>query len=748
MDRKEAQNRIDELTAILRKANRDYYVNNAPTLSDQDFDMKMKELEALETAFPDMLRADSPTQVVGSDLVSDGSGVDGSDGQYVSDGSGVDGSDGQYGSDGSGVDGSDGVGETGREGKGFRQYRHKYPMLSLGNTYNIGEIEDFAARVAKNIEGDFDYSSELKFDGTAICLTYRQGKLYKALTRGDGTIGDDVTENVRRIKNIPQTLLVAQWPEEFEIRGEIYMPYEAFERLNRERNIFGLQPFANPRNAASGSLKLINPDEVEDRGLECTLYHMLGENLPFKTHEEAMNAASSWGLPISDKRRICKNIKEIEEYINYWDTERRHLPYATDGIVIKINQLDFQSQLGYTAKSPRWAVAYKFQAERALTKLLSIDYQVGRTGAVTPVANMDPVPLSGTMVKRATLHNEEQMALLDVRIGDMVYVEKGGEIIPKITEVELTQRPEGTKKPIFPKTCPVCGTPLVKDEDEAKWFCPNAEGCPPQIQGRLLHFLSRKAMNVVAGDATIEQLYNLSLVKKPSDFYQLTEHQLLTLEGWKSKSVERFLTSLNASREVPFERVLFAIGIRNVGEQTAKSIAKHFGDIDSIMNASKEALMEVEDVGDVIADSIIAYFAEPSNRANIEELRKAGLRMKMGEENAMLSDTLTGKIIVITGNYSISRNAMKSLIERHGGKCGSSISSKTTYVLEGENPGPEKMKKAEKLGIEVIDEAALCKMLNITDIQAAIAESNKTVNEPVFGNKDVTNDEPTQLTLF
>ena len=584
-------------------------------------------------------------------------------------------------------------------------------MLSLGNTYNIGEIEDFVARASKSIGKPFTFSCELKFDGTAICLTYRNGELYRALTRGDGVIGDDVTDNVRKISNIPTHLKGSGYPEEFEIRGEILMPYESFDRLNKERIDNEDAPFANPRNAASGSLKLLDPEEVGRRGLWCTLYHIPSPDTNFVTHDEAMRAAASWGLPISDKRRICHGINEIEEYISYWDRERKFLPFATDGIVIKINELEYQTELGYTSKFPRWAVAYKFHAERALTKLESIDYQVGRTGAVTPVANLSPVQLSGTVVKRATLNNEDMMAQMDIRVGDYVYVEKGGEIIPKITGVELSRRPESSSAPEFPKVCPDCGTPLVKEEGEAKYFCPNIDGCPTQIKGKMLHFLGRKAMNILAGEATVEQLYSLDLARTPADLYDLGKDDLLQLEGWKERSAERFLDSLKDSRKVGFEHVLFAIGIRYVGETTAKSVARYFGNIDRIASATKEELLAVPDIGDVIADSIFNYFRDERHLIEIQRLKAAGLKFSIDEPAENLSAALAGKTIVISGNFSISRDEMKALIEKNGGKNSSSLSSKTTYLLAGTKPGPEKMKKAAEIGIEVIDEETFMRML-------------------------------------
>lgn len=668
MKKTQVHKRINELRETLKEANKRYYVDNAPILSDYEFDQLLKELEALENKNPEFITPDSPTQKVGSDLR-----------------------------------------------KEFEQHPHRYPMLSLGNTYDITEVQAFADRATKGIGNSFTFSCELKFDGTAVCLTYRNGKLFRALTRGDGTVGDDVTRNVKHISNIPQELKAPAgfvpslmqpqpWPEEFEIRGEIYMPWEAFERLNLEREKDEEQPFANPRNAASGSLKLIDSKMVANRGLECTLYHMLGEDLPFQTHDQALSAAKSWGLPVSDKRQICRSIEEIESFITYWDTERKDLPFATDGIVIKINELPYQEELGYTAKFPRWAVAYKFKAEQALTKLLSIDYQVGRTGAVTPVANLEPVQLSGTVVKRASLHNADQMELLDIHIGDFVYVEKGGEIIPKITAVELSKRPEDATLPHFPQFCPDCGTELIKDEEEAKSFCPNQDGCPTQIQAKLVHFLSRKAMNVIAGDATIEQLYNKALVWNIADFYELTKDHLLTLDNWKEKSADRFLISLRESIKVPFERVLYALGIRYVGETTAKSVAKHFLNIEAIAAAGIEDLLKVEDVGQVIAESIYEYFHNEANLEIIARLKTAGLQFEMAAPEEKLSATLEGKTIVISGNFSISRDEMKALITAHGGKNSSSISSKTAYLLAGEKPGPEKLKKAESLGVKMIDE--------------------------------------------
>ena len=663
MEKAAAHSRILELRTILEENSRLYYVDNAPRMSDYEYDQLMHELEALEADFPEFASDDSPTRKVGSDLE-----------------------------------------------VGFVQRAHRYPMLSLANTYSIEEVEEFSARADKALDTSFSYCCELKFDGTAICLTYRKGKLVQALTRGDGVVGDDVTRNALRISNIPRQLK-GDYPEEFEIRGEVLMPYEAFDHLNELRTLDDEQPFANPRNAASGSLKLQNPDEVAGRGLWCTLYHIPAQSLDFESHDQALRAAASWGLPVSEHRRLCHDIKEIKEYIDYWDVKRKELPFATDGVVIKINEMACQRALGYTSKSPRWAVAYKFKAEQSLTPILSIDYQVGRTGAITPVANLEPVLLSGTIVKRATLVNEDQMRQLDIHEGDSVYVEKGGEIIPKITAVEPSLRKAGARRPDFPSVCPDCGTPLVREEDEAKWFCPNSDGCPMQIKGELLHFCSRKAMDILAGEATVDQLFTLGLARTPADLYDLSLHQLMALEGWREKSAMRFRDSLEKSREVPFERVLFALGIRYVGETTAKTVARFFGDIDSLMAASEEQLKEVPDVGDVCAASIYSYFRDEAHLEQIRRLRSHGLRFGVGEAADKLSDALAGKSIVISGTFSISRDDMKALIEKHGGKNSGSISSKTSFLLAGEKPGPEKLRKCEQLGVPVMGEEAFLALL-------------------------------------
>ena len=671
MEKNEAQNRISVLRDLLAEYNRRYYVENDPLVSDFEFDALMRELEDLEKQYPEFDSPDSPTHRVGSDLE-----------------------------------------DNGKLRQGFVQRPHRYPMLSLGNTYSIAEIEDITARADRTLGGEkFTYSCELKFDGTAICLTYRDGMLVQALTRGDGVKGDDVTRNARMISNLP-TRLKGDFPPEFEIRGEVLMPYEAFDKLNRERAEQEEEPFANPRNAASGSLKLADPEEVRLRGLWCTLYHIPAESLDmFISHSEALDAAASWGLPISEDRRICHNISEIKAYIDHWEVQRKFLPYATDGIVIKINEFSSQRSLGYTAKSPRWAVAFKFKAEQACTPVLSIDYQVGRTGAVTPVANLAPVQLSGTVVKRATLNNAGLMKEMDIRIGDWVYVEKGGEIIPKITGVELEKRPVDSTEPQFPGTCPVCGTPLVKSGDEAKWFCPNSDGCPPQIKGRMLHFISRKAMDILAGEMTVEQFYDSGIARKPSELYHISRYSLMGLEGWQDRSVTNFLQSLENSKKVPFERVLFALGIRYVGESTAKSLARHFKNIDALIAAGKEELLAVNDVGEVIAGSIYEFMRNEDHLKEIASLRASGLQFSRTEDGKTESEALKGLSIVISGNFSVSRDAIKELILANGGKNVSSVSSRTSFLLAGSKAGPEKLKKCEQLGIKVIGEEEFRAML-------------------------------------
>lgn len=667
--RKGAKQRIDTLRDALKKHNTAYYVNNAPEISDFEYDLLMMELNSLEAAFPEFKSADSPSQKVGSDL-------------------------------------AEGFSE-------FEQVPHKYPMLSLSNTYSEGELSEFNERISKSISDPYTFSFELKFDGTAICLTYQNGELKRALTRGDGTKGDNVLRNVLKIKSIPTKLKGSGYPEEFEIRGEIFMPYKDFERLNSERIAQEQTPFANPRNGAAGSLKLLDPNQMSERGLDCVLYHLIGEDLPYKTHTEAIAAAKSWGLPISEYSEMGTSIGDAIKYIEKWDTKRKTLPFATDGIVIKVNELEVQKRLGFTAKSPRWATAFKFKPEQALTPIISIDYQVGRTGAITPVANLEPVQLSGTVVKRVSLHNKDQMDLLDIHIGDYVYIEKGGEIIPKVTGVERSKRPEGAQLPLFPTHCPDCGTPLKRDEDQAKHYCPNSDSCPTQIKSKFIHFVSRKAMDILAGDATIDQLFSNGLIRQLPDLYRLTQEQLLSLEGWQQKSVDNFQKSLIKSKDVPFQRVLFALGIRHIGETTAKLLATHFKSIDALKSASKEELLQIDEIGEIMADEMISYFSNSANIEIISTLKEIGIQFEVSESaSEALSDTLQGKIIVISGNFSISREEMKKLIEAHGGKNSGSVSGNTSYLLSGEKSGPEKLRKAEKLGIAIISEEQFYQLIN------------------------------------
>ncbi len=666
---KEAKRRIETISKELNNHNYRYYVLNDPTISDFEYDILMQDLLELEKLYPELIRADSPSQLVGSDIL-----------------------------------------KSNDISKEFEQLPHKYPMLSLGNTYDFGELYSFDSRIKKIIDTPFTYCCELKFDGTAICLTYSDGKLKQALTRGDGLVGDNVINNVKTISTIP--ISISQKDYDFEIRGEIYMPYKAFDRLNEEREIDEETPFANPRNAAAGSIKLLDSKLVKERGLACVLYHIIGDNLPFKYHSEAIIQASKWGFPTSEYTQVCSNIDEVVEYIKKWDGKRKELPYPTDGIVVKVDSLEIQKSLGYTAKSPRWATAYKFKPENALTRLLSIDYQVGRTGAVTPVANLEPVLLSGTMVKRATLHNSDQMESLDIHLNDYVYVEKGGEIIPKITEVEVSKRDSAAVKPQFPTTCPDCGTLLIRDGEEAKLYCPNFSGCPTQIKARFIHFISRKAMNINAGDATIEQLFNKGYIHFLPDLYRLNKGMLLTMSGWKDKSANNFLKSIEESKKAPFSNVLFAIGIRHVGENTAKLLASHFGSIDSLSAAHYDDLISIDEVGEKLAESIISFFSNPTNREIIDDFKQFGLNFEEKEGKNRLSNSLNGMSIVISGNFSIPRETLKELITSHGGKSPSSLSGSTSYLLVGNKPGPEKIKRAEKLQIKVISEEELNNMIN------------------------------------
>ncbi|MDP4280741.1 MAG: NAD-dependent DNA ligase LigA [Bacteroidota bacterium] len=672
MDREQAKERIRELTRQINQHNYNYYVLSRPVIEDYDFDMLLEELITLEKQFPEYALPDSPTQRVGGDLT-----------------------------------------------KEFRQIFHKYPMLSLGNTYSIEEVKDFESRIHKLLGESTEYVCELKFDGVAIGLTYQNGKLVQAVTRGDGLKGDDVYTNVKTIRSIPLQLTGNNIPEEFEIRGEIIMPIKSFEQLNRFREEEGEETFANPRNAAAGSIKLQNSSEVVKRHLDCYLYYIPTPGLPFETHYESLMAARSWGFKISSHMVRCRNIGEIFEFIDNIGTIRPDLPFNIDGVVIKVNSFRQQEELGYTAKSPRWAIAYKFKAERASTLLLSIDYQIGRTGTVTPVANLKPVPLAGTIVKRATLHNADIIASLDVRIGDSVFVEKGGEIIPKIVSVDLEKRPVDAKKVDFISKCPECGTPLIRREGEAAYYCPNESGCPPQIKGKLEHFISRRAMNIESlGEGKIEMLYDQGLVSNIADLYDLTYEQLFGLKkifpeekskkektiSFRKKTVENILKGIDASRNTPFERVLYAIGIRYVGETVAKKLAEHFSGIDALMAASKEELITVEEIGEKIAQSVVCYYSKPENREIIERLRNKGICFESKrEEKIKVSNRLNEKIFVVSGVFEgYSRDEVRKMIEDHGGRNATSVSSKTSYVLAGENMGPEKKKKAESLGVPII----------------------------------------------
>lgn len=652
--------RIDWLRAELHRHNYNYYVLNAPEISDKEFDDLMRELQDLEKAHPEYADENSPTMRVGSDL-----------------------------------------------NKNFTQVAHKYPMLSLGNTYSEGEVADFYERVKKALNEDFEICCELKFDGTSISLTYEDGKLVRAVTRGDGEKGDDVTDNVKTIRTIP-LVLHGDYPRSFEIRGEILMPWVSFEALNREREAREEPLFANPRNAASGTLKSQNSAVVAARKLDAYLYYLLGEDLPADGHYECLQKAAQWGFKISEHMKKARTLQEVFDYINYWDTERKNLPVATDGIVLKVNSLRQQKNLGYTAKSPRWAIAYKFQAERALTRLNKVTYQVGRTGAITPVANLDPVQLSGTVVKRASLHNADIIEGLDLHIGDMVYVEKGGEIIPKITGVDTDARGMLLGEKVkFITRCPECGTPLVRFEGEAAHYCPNETACPPQIKGKIEHFISRRAMNIDGlGPETVDMFYRLGLIKDAADLYRLTVDDIKDLDRMGQKSAENIVNGIAASRNVPFERVLFALGIRFVGETVAKKIARSFKSIDEVEQASLETLMSVDEIGEKIAQSIVSYFANPLNRSLVERLKEAGLQFSRREEDLSgYTDKLAGQSIVISGVFEHhSRDEYKEMIERNGGKNVGSISSKTSFILAGANMGPAKLEKAQKLGIRILSE--------------------------------------------
>ena len=658
--------RITALREQLNNYNYHYYVLSQPLISDFEFDKLLAELQQLENENPQYFDPNSPTQRVGSDI-----------------------------------------------NQNFTQVKHQYPMLSLGNTYNEGEVADFYNRVAKALNAPFEIVCELKYDGTSISLIYEKGELVRAVTRGDGEKGDDVTANVRTIRTIPLKLQ-GDFPDKFEIRGEILMPWKVFEDLNKEREAQEEPLFANPRNAASGTLKLQNASEVAKRKLDAYLYYMLGENLPADTHSGCMQAASAYGFKISDAVKVCKTLPEVMQYIAYWDKERKNLPVATDGIVLKVNSLTQQKNLGYTAKSPRWSIAYKFQAERALTTLQSVSYQVGRTGAITPVANLDPVQLSGTVVKRASLHNADIIEGLDLYIGDKVYVEKGGEIIPKITGVEASVRDLFAEKVQFITHCPECGTALVRDEGEAAHYCPNEAHCPPQIKGKMVHFVSRKAMNIDGlGEETIDLLYRKGLARNIADLYRLKLIDLAMLERMGEKSGRRILKSLETSKQVPFARVLFALGIRYVGETVAKRLSSKLKSMQALMTASVEELMSIDEIGESIAQSLVAYFAQDENKQLIADLQEIGLQMEVDEQTQPVgSEVLKGKTIVISGTFTaFSRDELKNMIELHGGKNTGSISKNTSFIVAGENMGPAKKEKADALGVPMLSEQEFIELI-------------------------------------
>lgn len=660
----QVKKRIAELTEQINTHNYNYYVKASPVISDFEYDQLLKELQQLELEFPDYKLPDSPTQRVGSDLSNT-----------------------------------------------FETVYHTYPMLSLANSYSREELEDFHNRIIKLISEPIEYVCELKFDGVSISLTYENGVLIRAVTRGDGEKGDNVTENVKTIKSIPLKLKGNDYPPNFEIRGEIYLSHVAFERLNQEREANGEPLFANPRNSAAGTLKIQKSSIVAKRPLDCFLYNMFGDNLPHTSHFENLNKAQDWGFKVSDHMKKCKSLEDVFSYLEYWDSERTHLAYDIDGIVIKVNSYNQQNQLGYTAKTPRWAIAYKFKTEQALTKLLSIDYQVGRTGAITPVANLEPVLLSGTTVKRASLHNADQIKLLDIRLNDYVFIEKGGEIIPKVVGVDKKKRLPGARELEYIKQCPECNTTLVRREGEAKHFCPNEYHCPPQIVGKLIHFVSRKAMDIGMASATAELLFNQGLVRDITDFYSLTIEQILGLERFAKKSADNLIQSIERSKEVPFHRVLYALGIRFVGETVAKTLARHFKSIDKIRKASIEELMEVEEIGDKIAESVNAYFRDELNKEMIEELVQAGLKFEDKNE-VETGHMLEGKSIVVSGVFNqYSRDEIKTMIEKNGGKNTSSVSAKTDYIVAGENMGPSKLGKAKSLGIPILSEQEFLEMI-------------------------------------
>lgn len=691
MNEKAAKARIEELSALIDKHNRLYYQDAKPVISDFEFDQLLEELIRLEKEFPQFRASDSPSLRIGGEVT-----------------------------------------------KEFVSVTHRYPMLSLGNTYSEEEVREFDERVRKVVGEEVAYVCELKFDGVAVGMTYRDGRLVQAVTRGDGVKGDDVTANIRTIRTIPLRLH-GDFPKEFEIRGEVFMPRSSFDRINKQlatqlredgydEGEIADRLMKNPRNAAAGTVKMQDSAQVAKRGLDCYLYFVLGERLPFKTHVESLEQAGKWGFKINEHYKLCSNLKQVLDFIHAWDTRRAKLPYDTDGVVIKVNDLGFQRELGYTAKSPRWAIAYKFKPENVSTALLSIDYQVGRTGAITPVANLAPVHLAGTTVRRATLHNADQIAKLDLHIGDHVFVEKGGEIIPKITGVDLKKRPKDATAVRYIRKCPECGEALVRREGEALHYCPNEDGCPPQIKGKIEHFISRRAMDIDSlGEGKVELLFDKGLIKEPADLYRLEAGQLLGLEKTLStepgekprvirlqeKSVQKILQGIEASREVPFERVLYAIGIRYVGETVAKKLAQHFKTMDALAAAGAEELIQAEEIGEKIAESVHEYFRDKKHLRQIDALRKAGLKMTLDTRGkGPLSDKLAGMAFVVSGVFEhFERDALKEVIERHGGKVQSGVSSKTTYLLAGSEAGPSKIEKAERLKVKVIDEATFERMI-------------------------------------
>lgn len=667
MNREQAKNRIAELSKELDEHNYKYYVLSEPSISDFEFDKKLEELMALETEFPEFLSSESPSQRVGGTI-----------------------------------------------SKEFPTVQHKYPMLSLGNSYSKEEMQDFMARINKTLERDVEYVCELKFDGVAISISYENGKMVRAVTRGDGVQGDEITANIRTIRSLPLQLKGGGFPAQFEVRGEVYFPYNNFERLNREREEIGEPLYANPRNTASGTLKSQDSSVVASRGLDCFLYSALGDEPMTDSHYGDLMKLKEWGFKVSEHTKLCKTPEEVFAFLEYWDTERHNLGFEIDGVVIKVNNLDDQEILGFTAKSPRWAIAYKFASEQVVTRLNEVTYQVGRTGAITPVANLEPVLLAGTTVKRASLHNADQIEKLDLHLGDMVQVEKGGEIIPKIVGVDLKQRQSNAARVEYIDTCPECGTALVRNEDEAKHFCPNELGCPPQVKGKMEHFIGRKAMNVDGlGAETVQQLYDAGLVENVADLYELTYEQVISLERMAEISSQNVIDGIAASKAISFSRVLFGIGIRFVGQTVAKKLAKHFKNIDALMAASHEELVAVDEIGDRIAESVVSFFEDERNREIVERLKSHGLQFEIEESGEPASNVLEGKSFVVSGVFSqFSRDEIKAAVEQHGGKNVSSISKKTDYVLAGDKMGPSKLKKAEDLGIPIISEEDFVGMIS------------------------------------